>query len=571
MGNSRDGLPWLLASGLVLVVIFFAFPLLLSNPLVDPDEGLHASIAQEMVEQGDWVTPSFLGEPFFDKPILFSWTQALSLKVFGMTEGASRLTGMVFGLLGVLTTGLVGWRLMGRTVGAVAVILYASSVLPLALTQVASHDVALIPWINLAVLLFWEADRVTTRRGQVACTLAIGGALGLACLTKGLVGVALVGVAYGSYLLLTRRLTAGACVRGAGALTVAGLIASAWYFAMESRHPGYLYYYFVERHLLGFATSTQRHAGESFWFYLPILLWGSLPWITYLPAGLREWWLRRQDTRFASRMKSVDNGGMVLLLCWVIGGTILMTVAKSKLITYIWPVFPPLMILLAVVWSRMIEGRLTESARRWLTWNFAFSCLAAPLFLPIGLTLAQLLFDVRFPWPVWVLGTIAALFSLAPLLIWRMGRPAEALAAGGMAIGAQFTVIMAFIAPPAATANSAIDLARYLNHLGELPSRIVIVEDRVGSLVFYLDPELRADLQKTRIEAVRAWQMPGLRVYEPDAVIAMAEHRSAWTRRYIDLTAAEGQRAGRYRIYNPSELRTMQNVTAARLDAPRRY
>lgn len=571
MGNSRDGLPWLLASGFVLAGIFFVFPLLLSNPLVDPDEGLHASIAQEMVEQEDWVTPRFLGEPFFDKPILFSWTQALSLKLFGMNEGASRVAGMLYGLLGMLTTGLIGWRLMGRTVGAVAMILYASSVLPLALTQVASHDVALIPWINLAVLLFWEADRVTTRRGQVACTLGIGVALGLACLTKGLVGVALVGVAYGSYLLVTRRLTLGACVRGAGALAIAGLIASTWYIAMESRHPGYLFYYFVERHLLGFATSTQRHADEPFWFYFPILLWGSLPWITYLPAGVREWWLRRQDTRFATRMKSVDNGGIVLLLCWLISCTLLLTVAKSKLITYIWPVFPPIAILLAVVWGRMIEGRLTESARRWLAQNFAFSCLVGPVFLPIGLLIAQIALDFEFPWPVWVLGLIAALLSMVPLLIWRMGRPAEALAAGGMAIGAQFTVIMAFIAPPAAAANSARDLAQYLNHLGELPSRIVIVEDRIGSLVFYLDPELRADLQKTQIESIRAWQMPELRVYEPDAVIALAEYKSQWTRKYIDLTAVEGQRAGRYRVYNPSELRTMQNMTAARTGFRRRY
>lgn len=570
MSNSRDGLPWLLASGLVLAGIFFAFPLLLSNPLVDPDEGLHASIAQEMVEQGDWVTPRFLGEPFFDKPILFSWGQALSLTLFGMNEGASRLAGMGFGLLGVLTTGLIGWRLMGRTVGAVAVILYASSVLPLALTQVASHDVALIPWVNLAVLLFWEADRATTRRGQVLCTLGIGIALGLACLTKGFVGIALVGVAYGSYLLLTRRLTLGACLRGAGALGVAALLASSWYIAMESRHPGYLYYYFVERHLLGFATSSQRHAGEPFWFYFPILLWGSLPWITYAPAGLREWWLRRQDTRFAARMKNVDNGGMVLLLCWLIAGTLLLTVAKSKLITYIWPVFPPLAILLAVVWGRMIEGRLTESARRWLAQNFAFSCLIGPVFLPIGLLVAQIVLDLRFPWPVWVLGGIAAALPLAPLVIWRMGRPAEALAAGGMAIGAQFTVVMAFIAPPAATANSALDLAQYLNHLGELPSRIVLVEDRIGSLVFYLDPELRASLPKTQIESVRAWQMPELRVYEPDAVIAMAEYKSQWTRRYIDLAAAEGQQAGRYRVYTPTELRTMQNMTAARSDT-RRY
>lgn len=125
MGNARDGLPWLLASGIVLAGIFFVYPLFLNNPLVDPDEGLHAAIAQEMVERGDWVTPSFLGEPFFDKPILFSWTQALSLQLFGMNEGASRLAGMLYGLLGTLTTGLIAWRMLGRATGAVAVVLYA--------------------------------------------------------------------------------------------------------------------------------------------------------------------------------------------------------------------------------------------------------------------------------------------------------------------------------------------------------------------------------------------------------------------------------------------------------------
>ena len=36
---------------------------------MDPDEGIHATIAQEMVERGDYVIPRYLGVPFRDKPI----------------------------------------------------------------------------------------------------------------------------------------------------------------------------------------------------------------------------------------------------------------------------------------------------------------------------------------------------------------------------------------------------------------------------------------------------------------------------------------------------------------------
>lgn len=564
MSNSRDGLPWLLASGLVLTAVFFVYPLFLNSPLIDPDEGLHASIAQEMVEQGDWVTPTFLGEPFFDKPILFSWSQALSFELFGMNEGASRLAGMCFGLLGTLSTGLIAWRLFGRTVGAVAVILYVSSVYPVALTQVASHDVALIPWINLAILLFWEADWQQSRRGRVLCTVGIGIALGLASLTKGLVGVALVGVAYGSYLLAMRRLTVAACVRGVGALAVAGILASGWYFAMESRHPGYLHYYFIERHLLGFATTTQRHANEPFWFYLPILLWGGLPWITYAPAGLREWWLRRNEPLPKALGRAPRDGALVLMLCWLIGCTLLLTLASSKLITYIWPVFPPLSILIAVVWGRMIDGRLTDSARKWLSLNFWFSCLVGPILLPIALLLAQILLDIQFSWPIWVLGATAALISVVPLMFWRAGRWAQGLAAGGMAIGAQFVVVMATIAPPAARIHSAIDLARYLNHRGDIPSRLMLVEERIGSLAFYLDPELRADLRGASVETVRAWALPEIRVHEPDAMIALPDQRVRRAKRYLDLSVADGRRAGRFRIYSASEFRAMQATAATR-------
>ena len=105
-------------------------------------------------------------------------------------------------------------------------------------------------------------------------------------MTKGLLGVAVVGLAYGGYLLDSRRVTPSRCV-AAGPTAVLliccrRLIAAPWYLAVESQQPGFLRYYFFDRHVLGFATGKQPHSDQPWWYYLPILLGGGLPWIAYV-------------------------------------------------------------------------------------------------------------------------------------------------------------------------------------------------------------------------------------------------------------------------------------------------
>ena len=58
-------------SAAACAAVIYLYPLALATPLLDPDEGLHATISQSMVERGDYVVPRFLGEPFRDKPILY--------------------------------------------------------------------------------------------------------------------------------------------------------------------------------------------------------------------------------------------------------------------------------------------------------------------------------------------------------------------------------------------------------------------------------------------------------------------------------------------------------------------
>ena len=550
----------MLLLAVVLAAVMFVCPLAIDFPLLDPDEGLHASIAQEMIERNQWITPTFLGQPFLDKPIFYFWAQIVSLRLFGHCEAAVRLPGLMFGLLGAITTGLLGWRLFGiprsplptnlRSVpgegpgvraGLIAGILYATMILPTALAQAASHDVALIPWINLTLLALWESQRAATddykcnipgrRLTAAGCVLAAGVLLGLAVLAKGLVGVAVVGVAYGSYLLIARQLDIAACIRGAAVLLITALTASAWYLAVEMQNPGYLRHFFVERHLLGFATGTQPHGGQPWWYYLPILLGGGLPWIGYLPIVVQN--VRKSQPA-------------ILLWCWLIGWTLLLTLAGSKLATYLWPVFPAVALLAAVAWVGWLSGTLSDAAQRSFARTFVWSSWGGPIVLPAAVLAVQWFYLLRLPWPAWVATGVAAAIAPLPLIPWYLGRRQAAFTAATLSMAVQFLAVMAVVLPPVAATLSTRDLADHFNRLGRLPPRLLVAEERIGSFVFYLDPKLRAGLNEGQLRRVTPDEPLDLR---PGDVIALPERKLSEAIGYLDLNGVPYETIGHHRLY----------------------
>ena len=550
---------------LPLALLVFVFPLLLGTALMDPDEGLHASIAQEMVERGHWITPTLLGKPFLDKPILYFWCEAFSLRLFGMHEAAVRLPGLMLGLLAALSTAIVAARIFNRRVGLIAGMFYATTVLPMALTQSPAHDVALVPWISLAIGFFWESQWAASRRARTCYTLAIGALLGLTCLAKGLVGIALVGVAYGSYLLLTRRLTWAICARALAAVAIAAFVAASWYLAMEAKNPGYLYYYFIQRHLLGFATSTQNHGTEPFWFYLPIVLAGGLPWIGFLPVTLRDAWSKRRavargegtgnEAVITPHSTSRDADAIVLLLCWLCGCTLFLSASHSKLVTYIWPVFPPLAILSALGWGRLLDGSLTAPARVALGRAFRNMAWISPLVLPAVVVAVARTLDLHIsPWG-WLAVALAAVALWMPRWLGKDGRGEQALAASILAMGLQFAVIMTVVLPAVAIQFSARDLAVALNRSGRLPPRVLLMEERVASVIFYLTPELRAGVHPRQLESFGLDQLPQLSHAEPGTMVAISQRWLPTVAAHISLSGIPFQPAGKYRLYDAQRLK----------------
>src|SRR6478672_1772145 len=178
-----------------MAIALVVAPLVANAPLFDPDEGLHAAIAQEMVARGDYVTPTFLGEPFLDKPILFFWAEALSLRALGSHEAAVRLPPLLFGVLGMIGVAALGRTLFDERTGVLAGIAYGTMLLPLGVSEVAVHDVAVVPFMCAACVVLVRVSRGS--RSASAMMLAIltaGVALGLSILTKGLVAIAFTGI-----------------------------------------------------------------------------------------------------------------------------------------------------------------------------------------------------------------------------------------------------------------------------------------------------------------------------------------------------------------------------------------
>jgi 4-amino-4-deoxy-L-arabinose transferase len=552
----------LVVLAIAVAAVMFVVPLFVPFPLLDPDEGLHASIAQEMVERGDWLTPHLLGRPFFDKPILYFWVQALALRLLGSNETAVRLPGLMFGLLGALTTGLLAWRMFGRRTGWIAGVLYATTILPTALAQAASHDVALVPWVNLAILFLWESRQTVGGRKMAACTLAAGLFLGLSILTKGLVGLAVVGLAYGGYLLIARRVTRAALLQGPLVLLIACLVAAPWYLAMNSRHPDFLRYYFFDRHALGFATGTQPHSDQPWWYYLPILLGGGLPWIGYIRwagsrglgvegLGIRDWglgiWRFAAPTCSSNPQSLIPNPSIPFLWFWLIAWTVFVTLARSKLATYLWPAFPPIAILAAVAWERLLGGSMAGAARRSFARVFVASSWAGIVVLPVAVAVIQSRYDVHFAASAWAAVGLAAAICPLPLMPWRTGRPQAAMAAAALSLALQFIVVMAFVLPPIADLVSARGLAEHFNRQARLPARLLIAEERIGSLAFYLDPRLRAGLKEGQLASLFADST--LRLQAGD-VVAVREQRLPNAVEYLDLRDAPCESVGPYRLYH---------------------
>ncbi|MFS8857175.1 glycosyltransferase family 39 protein [Synechococcus sp. H55.7] len=169
--------------GLSLLIMGLAVPLFVlsgADPsLAGCDESFYAQMARELLWGSNWLGPTFLGEPFFEKPPLLTWSVALSFALYGINEWAARLPGILAALLSIP---LVGW--IGRAFLPTRAALLGMAVLPLCYLWVqqgrlVGQDVPLTCLELLGIL-----GLVNGSRGHPVWFWLVGVAFGLGLLMK---------------------------------------------------------------------------------------------------------------------------------------------------------------------------------------------------------------------------------------------------------------------------------------------------------------------------------------------------------------------------------------------------
>ncbi len=322
-----------------------------SRPMAAPDEYRYAEIPREMMISGDWVIPRLNGMPYFEKPVLGYWATAVSMKLFGQNAFAARLPSalgaalMALAMLGFFA-GSRDWR-----IPPLAASMLLSSLLVVAIGTIAILDSLFTGFLCLSLLGFFRALEPSSERKAGKWLILGGSGVGLAFLIKGFLAIVIPGLVMLPYLFMTRKLW-GFLRRSWIPLIWALLVAAPWSILVGVRSEFWQHFFWVE-HVQRFLNPGDNQHVEALWFYLPRLVLGLVPWIGLAPlsaAGL-------------SRIEDPADRRLGLFgLCWGLMPLLFFSLSSGKLVTYILPCIPALIVLIVLGLRVYLQG----GARRFL-------------------------------------------------------------------------------------------------------------------------------------------------------------------------------------------------------------
>jgi 4-amino-4-deoxy-L-arabinose transferase-like glycosyltransferase len=444
--SARDVLHFLGWGVLAFTVLFWRLG---AASFWDPDEAHYAETTRELIASGDWLTPYYNDEPFFDKPILFYLLQALPMALLGPTETAARLVPALAALAIVGLTWWLGRTLASREVGFVAALLLTANPALFALARYAILDTLFTAFLFGGIALMTVAVLKGRPRFEYGGYVLIG----LAVLTKGPVALALSGLTFLFALLIStdarRRLLS---LHVATGTIIVLAVAAPWFAVMLERH-GRLFVegYFLKENLLLF--SSEQYAGQpSWWFYLQILPVAMLPWTGLIAGRLYD------DVRDVSGGKRLDTFE-VLLWLWVAVVVTFFSLSRFKLDHYIFPAAPALCLLCARAWSDLRTKNRREQPGAWVG-----SLTVGPLLIGAGVVLAFVMID-RLVLPAAALLIPAALGGAGmavTMISARRDRPPLAPWAGVGAMACLYAGALFWVVPAFEERKVVPDVARWI-------------------------------------------------------------------------------------------------------------
>lgn len=319
-GDRERFLKWALAAGIAIMFI----GLVNNRALWDPDEGRYAEMAREILVLCDWVTPHLNNLLYFEKPMMYMWLEAISFTVFGISERAAHLVSLLCALGGVFLVGLMARRLWGLKAGLIASLCLLTSIEYFVLSSSIDINMTLTLFITSALVFFWLGHT----EEKIRYYLLFWASMACATLTKGPIGIILPMGTVVIYILITRQFTLVRQMRPVAGILIYLLITLPWFVLVSLRNPDFFSFFFINQNLQRYAAWGEHN--QPFYFFLLVILVGSLPWTFLLPSVMKKIWKER---------KSHD---VLFVTIWFFLIFAFFTPSHSKLATYVLPCFPPL-------------------------------------------------------------------------------------------------------------------------------------------------------------------------------------------------------------------------------------
>ncbi len=431
-GCSRAGL-----LGLLILFTLVWFSNLEYRKLVRPDEGRYAEIAREMALSGDWVTPRLNGLKYFEKPPLQYWATAAAFRIFGESHWGARWWPATTAFACVLLMFWTGRRLFSTDIGLAAAAALGGCSGFVINTHINTLDAGLAAFLTVGLLGFLLAQHPSaTPKEHRNWMRVVWAALALAVLSKGLIGVVLPGAVLLLYLLIERDWCRFTRLRIVEGMAILLLITVPWFVAVSLANDEFARFFFIHEHFERFLTNVHRREG-SWWYFIPILLFGAMPWTPFIATRLRDGWRREGEPGTLQPRR--------LLLIWVGFIFLFFSVSHSKLPSYILPVFPALALFAAIEIQRMAPATLSRIA-------WAVAILSGVLFFILfmgGERIAHAASKESSPFEIvrryipWILASVAIFTAGASAAAGLFQRQARRAALVALAVGSLVAGILA--------------------------------------------------------------------------------------------------------------------------------
>lgn len=329
---------------LAVMAMLLLFSRLHIGDLGGYDDAVYAHEGKQMLATGQWWSVYLNGRPDFDKPPMFIWLEAISMKVFGVSDFAAKFPSALLGFGTILLTFLLAREISDSyRVPIWAMLILLCTQVFIRFSMRAMTDVPFTFFFTLAILAYLKGLH------QSRYFLLFGWAVSCAILMRSILGGIPLGIAL-AHLVLTGQMRHLRSLCFALGLLLAIGLPLIWFISQYRLHgsefPARHFSFTVENLPLTYGkNSSQFRSGlvqypvlliRSYWPWLPLMLLGL--WMQIKPLAKR-------------------NSASVLLVVWVVAVIVPFSLIHYKWLRYILPVFPAFSILAAIPICRWIESR----------------------------------------------------------------------------------------------------------------------------------------------------------------------------------------------------------------------